>query len=634
MQADGSAADFQIDNTWPALYVAGTDCCREPVHLGTADFNNYIPTVTVQGTTTVTVTANRIGSVLTYTKLGMSLRRDGKLLWIADEALLDEYEDDDTADSIQSIPEQPLSDDVATYYKNVFAQRSKATVLPSNMIAEMASQHSEALAEIAAAKQHARKSMSKRELKRDRRRRSLALREERLSGVSERYTEERMALLDTDSEGKWSNRSSAGSDQPPSLTSPHTAEPAIWPSDLPLSSGGFSTLKRGALPRIDSSSLALDQLEQAASAPSSAPASAPVPATAPMKSPEPRRRYGSDAFGLATTEPSAPDPNTDHGDTRPLPPRRISEFSSLHNQWARSPRDSPQEEPAAAEATRAPVWLCASNGGIVSGGSGQHSGQPHFNIGDRVEVDFDDEGWFTGVVETVRAGGRHGDRRVYNVRLDVGETADDVEGSEIRPEGVKGDSGGGSNSRDEQSTRADSLNGFDINDQASELTGLMNARRSSSIKTFDRKFSQVAAFSPLLAHWELERHHPDELVAPGAFDFESALLIVDISGFTALCTKLDIDMLQRHINTYFGELIDVVSKYDGDVLRFVGDALFCAWSLPCGAEAEGTLALATLAACRCALELHQKCSSYLIPEANEHLSMCAPSPPPPSPPPP
>ena len=69
-QADGSASDFQIDNTWPALYAAGTDCCREPVHLGTADFNNYIPTVTVQGTTTVTVTANCIGSVLTYTKVG------------------------------------------------------------------------------------------------------------------------------------------------------------------------------------------------------------------------------------------------------------------------------------------------------------------------------------------------------------------------------------------------------------------------------------------------------------------------------------------------------------------------------------------------------------------------------------
>ena len=68
--ATQNQTDFRIDNTWLALYVAGTDCCREPVHLGTADFNNYIPTVTVQGTTTVTVTANRIGSVLTYTKVG------------------------------------------------------------------------------------------------------------------------------------------------------------------------------------------------------------------------------------------------------------------------------------------------------------------------------------------------------------------------------------------------------------------------------------------------------------------------------------------------------------------------------------------------------------------------------------
>ena len=161
-----------------------------------------------------------------------------------------------------------------------------------------------------------------------------------------------------------------------------------------------------------------------------------------------------------------------------------------------------------------------------------------------------------------------------------------------------------------------------------KLTGLMKPRRSSLIKSGDRK---VMAFSPALAHWELARHHPDELVEPGAFDFESALLFIGISGFTALCTKLDIDALQKHINTYIGIMIDVVSQHDGDVLRFAGDALYCAWSLPCGAADEGTLALATLAACRCALELHEKCSSYLIDELNvkQTLSMCVPSPPPP-----
>lgn len=212
-------------------------------------------------------------------------------------------------------------------------------------------------------------------------------------------------------------------------------------------------------------------------------------------------------------------------------------------------------------------------------------------------------------------------------------------------------------------------------------------RRSSFIKSGDRKMSQVAAFSPALAHWELAQHNPEDLAEPGAFDFESALLFVDIrcaqcppldctlpmlfrtaprsgarpgacpsparfmaascvrysplvpavrrlsrwlpccaacgarSGFTTLCTKLDIDVLQRHINSYFGELMDVVTRHGGDVLRFAGDALYCSWSLPVGAGAEGTLAIATLAACRCAIELNMRCSSYHIPEIDERLSM-------------
>ena len=112
---------------------------------------------------------------------------------------------------------------------------------------------------------------------------------------------------------------------------------------------------------------------------------------------------------------------------------------------------------------------------------------------------------------------------------------------------------------------------------------------------------QIAPFSPALAHWELAQRSPEALRRPSAWEFDAALLFVDISGFTNLCTLLDIDALQRHINSYFGDLIDVVTSYGGDVLRFAGDALYCAWSLRSGAQAEGTLALATQAACRCAL---------------------------------
>lgn len=64
------------------------------------------------------------------------------------------------------------------------------------------------------------------------------------------------------------------------------------------------------------------------------------------------------------------------------------------------------------------------------------------------------------------------------------------------------------------------------------------------------------------------------------------ILFVDISGFTNLCTRVCIDALQFHINEYFGALIECVHIWGGDVLRFAGDAILCAWAL-----AEGPYAL-------------------------------------------
>ena len=46
-----------------------------------------------------------------------------------------------------------------------------------------------------------------------------------------------------------------------------------------------------------------------------------------------------------------------------------------------------------------------------------------------------------------------------------------------------------------------------------------------------------------------------------------------VSGFTNLCTRLDIDVLQLHINEYFTRLVNVVTRFGGDVVRFAGDAL-------------------------------------------------------------
>ena len=110
----------------------------------------------------------------------------------------------------------------------------------------------------------------------------------------------------------------------------------------------------------------------------------------------------------------------------------------------------------------------------------------------------------------------------------------------------------------------------------------------------------------------------DELFA--TFRLQAALLFVDISGFTNLCTRVDIDALQRHINTYFGSIIRLVHAFGGDVVRFAGDAVLCSWSVRDGSDA---LPLATRAACLCGLDIADKCARYEVPEADAQLSIHA-----------
>ncbi|RYG69441.1 hypothetical protein EON64_02720 [archaeon] len=64
---------------------------------------------------------------------------------------------------------------------------------------------------------------------------------------------------------------------------------------------------------------------------------------------------------------------------------------------------------------------------------------------------------------------------------------------------------------------------------------------------------------------------------PSVQRFHGAMLFVDISGFTALSLRLDVETLKNHINMYFSKMLDIVEKWDGDVIKFAGDALFIIW---------------------------------------------------------
>src|SRR3954462_3971321 len=101
------------------------------------------------------------------------------------------------------------------------------------------------------------------------------------------------------------------------------------------------------------------------------------------------------------------------------------------------------------------------------------------------------------------------------------------------------------------------------------------------------------------------RHHragapaPDQ---PSRRPLRAALLFADISGFTALTERLaergpaGAEELTAFLNTYFGQLIDLIAAHGGDVVKFAGDALLALWP-----ASEEDLPTATRQAAQCGL---------------------------------
>src|SRR5215207_4237360 len=69
-------------------------------------------------------------------------------------------------------------------------------------------------------------------------------------------------------------------------------------------------------------------------------------------------------------------------------------------------------------------------------------------------------------------------------------------------------------------------------------------------------------------------------------EFSAVVLFADISGFTVLTEALGekdpvgVETLARILNQYFGQLIDIIYEYGGDVMKFAGDALIAIWPIP------------------------------------------------------
>ncbi|HET8788388.1 MAG TPA: hypothetical protein VFO47_06545, partial [Actinomycetes bacterium] len=99
---------------------------------------------------------------------------------------------------------------------------------------------------------------------------------------------------------------------------------------------------------------------------------------------------------------------------------------------------------------------------------------------------------------------------------------------------------------------------------------------------------------------------PEEAGLPHADRMVAALLLADISGFTAITERLaergpgGAEELRGLLDGVFQPLLELVAGTGGDVLKFAGDALLACWPAPAGDLAERGLAGATATAAGCA----------------------------------
>jgi class 3 adenylate cyclase/tetratricopeptide (TPR) repeat protein len=91
---------------------------------------------------------------------------------------------------------------------------------------------------------------------------------------------------------------------------------------------------------------------------------------------------------------------------------------------------------------------------------------------------------------------------------------------------------------------------------------------------------------------------------------EAALLFADISGFTAMSETLaqmgkeGAEELTRVLNAYFTSMIDLVRSYGGQIIKFGGDAITCAFIDPDPLPTE------ILRACACALAMQEQMGAF------------------------
>jgi len=131
---------------------------------------------------------------------------------------------------------------------------------------------------------------------------------------------------------------------------------------------------------------------------------------------------------------------------------------------------------------------------------------------------------------------------------------------------------------------------------------------------------------------------PSPIESPLAEEIQATLLFADISGFTLLTERLaekgpaGVETLARILNEYFGQLIDIIHSYGGDVVKFAGDAVIAVWSVVSnsipeeGPRTVDPISRAdywqwTMRAAECAIKIRERLTNYKAEDANLYLKL-------------
>ena len=143
---------------------------------------------------------------------------------------------------------------------------------------------------------------------------------------------------------------------------------------------------------------------------------------------------------------------------------------------------------------------------------------------------------------------------------------------------------------------------------------------------------------------------PSPIESPVTEEMLAAILFADISGFTPLTERLaekgptGVEALARILNEYFGELIDIIHEYGGDIVKFAGDAAIAVWPIvpdlpvtndlvnvePASGQIRPDLVNAitradqwqwTMRVAECALKIRERLTNYKAEDTNLDLKL-------------